>query len=124
MPLIFSFFRTVVAARSMQVWAGPVIFILLFLASLTYVVAGGTLPLQSAASSQDDVSRFIAHPSHCDQLLGKGLGGDTPHPDMHTALEAALDATGLQADQAIRQINARCSERPSASERISHNSGS
>lgn len=94
------------------------------MAALALFVRNDTLPLQSAAASQDDVSRFIAHPSHCDQLLGKGFGGDTPHPDMHTALEAALDATGLPADQAIRQINARCNERLSASERISRNPGS
>lgn len=87
-------------------------------------VLNDKLPFQSASASQDDVSRFINHPGHCGQLLGRGLGGDTPHPDMHTALEAALDATGLAAAQAIRQINARCSERLSASERISRNPGS
>lgn len=73
------------------------------------------LSLQRASASQDDASRFIEHSSHCGQLLGKGLGGDTPHPDMHVALEAALDAIRLPADQAIGQINNRCRERVSSS---------
>jgi hypothetical protein len=43
MNAIFSVARSVATARPMSAWAGPVIFILLFLASLIYVSLGGTM---------------------------------------------------------------------------------
>jgi hypothetical protein len=43
MNAIFSVARSVATARPMSAWAGPVIFFLLFLASLIYVSLGGTM---------------------------------------------------------------------------------
>lgn len=95
----------------------------LFAGALALFVLNDTLPLPSVAASQDAVSRFVNHPSHCDQLLGQGLGGDTANPAMHTALEAALDATRLPADQAIGRINNQCKERAGELERLFRNAG-
>lgn len=43
MQFIFSFFRAIPSAKQMDAWAGPAIFILLFLANLAYVSFGGTM---------------------------------------------------------------------------------